>query len=222
MQTLALHMRSHTLEPDGTPVQIGCDGAGGAPVTVLLLTGSVDVSDDGAIVRQVLAGDIDAYRVLIGRHRDRFARFALRMLGNREDAEEALQDAFVRAYRSLGQCADPDRFDNWCFRILANRCRTRGARRSRYEATFVADEPALAMAADPASTNGTGPEEAEEVYRALSRLDPASREAFLLKYVEELTYEEMAEITGEGVSALKMRVKRACDRLRQVLEAKHD
>ena len=179
------------------------------------------MSDDGAIVRRVLAGDTDAYRELVGRHRDRFARFAFRMLGNREDAEEALQDAFVRAYRALGQCADPDRFDNWCFRILANRCRTRGSRRSRYEATFVADEPALAMAADPAATNGTGPEEAEEVARALAQLDPASREAFLLKYVEELTYDEMAEITGDGVSALKMRVKRACDRLRQLLEGKN-
>lgn len=179
------------------------------------------MSDDGVIVRRVLAGDIDAYRELVGRHRDRFARFAFRMLGNREDAEEALQDAFVRAYRALGQCADPDRFDNWCFRILANRCRTRGSRRSRYEATFVGDEPALAMAADPGSTNGTGPEDAEEVARALAQLDPASREAFLLKYVEELTYDEMAGITGDGVSALKMRVKRACDRLRQLLEAKN-
>ena len=179
------------------------------------------MSDDGAIVRRVLAGDTDAYRILVGRHRDRFARFALRMLGNREDAEEALQDAFVRAYRALGQCADPDRFDNWCFRILANRCRTRGARRSRYEATFVADEPALAMAADPSATNGAGPEDVEEVARALARLEPGAREAFLLKYVEELSYDEMAEITGEGVSALKMRVKRACDRLRQLLEARH-
>ena len=176
------------------------------------------MSDDGAIVRRVLAGDTDAYRVLVGRHQDRFARFAFRMLGNREDAEEALQDAFVRAYRALGQCADPDRFDNWCFRILANRCRTRGARRSRYEATFLPADPALEFVAAPPSTNGKGPEEAEEVYRALGSLDAPSREAFLLKYVEELTYEEMAEITGDGVSALKMRVKRACDRLRQLLE----
>jgi RNA polymerase sigma-70 factor (ECF subfamily) len=58
----------------------------------------------------------------------------------------------------------------------------------------------------------------EEIERALSRLDPEQREAFLLKHVEELSYEEMAEITGAGISALKMRVKRACDRLRQLLE----
>ncbi|HEX6645010.1 MAG TPA: RNA polymerase sigma factor [Gemmatimonadales bacterium] len=179
------------------------------------------MSDDGALVRRVLAGDVDAYRILVGRHRDRFGRFAFRMLGNREDAEEALQDTFVRAYRALAQCADPDRFDNWCFRILANRCRTRGARRSRYEATFVGDESAILSAPAP-STNGAGSEEADAVLKALGELEPAAREAFLLKYVEELTYDEMSRITGDGVSALKMRVKRACDRLREVLGEMND
>jgi RNA polymerase sigma-70 factor (ECF subfamily) len=164
---------------------------------------------------------VDAYRILVGRYRDRFGRFAYRMLGNREDAEEALQDAFVRAYRSLAQCADPDRFDNWCFRILANRCRTRGARRSRYEATFVGDERAILSAPAP-SGNGTGPEEAEAILRALGALEPAAREAFLLKYVEELSYDEMSRMTGDGVSALKMRVKRACDRLREELRETDD
>jgi RNA polymerase sigma-70 factor (ECF subfamily) len=58
----------------------------------------------------------------------------------------------------------------------------------------------------------------EEIQAALGRLDPAQREAFLLKHVEELSYEEMTELTGVGVSALKMRVKRACDRLREMLQ----
>ncbi|HLS48047.1 MAG TPA: RNA polymerase sigma factor [Gemmatimonadales bacterium] len=180
------------------------------------------MSDDGVVVRRVLDGDTEAYRVLVGRYRDRFARFAFRMLGNREDAEDALQDAFVRAYRALPQCAEPDRFDNWCFRILANRCRTRGARRGRHEATFSSNELALARAPDPSALQGDGLAEREEIARALARLDPVSREAFLLKYLEEMTYDEMAAVTGEGVSALKMRVKRACERLRHILlEADH-
>ena len=57
----------------------------------------------------------------------------------------------------------------------------------------------------------------EELDRGLGQLVPEQREAFLLKYVEELTYEEMAELTGAGESALKMRVKRACERLRELL-----
>jgi RNA polymerase sigma-70 factor, ECF subfamily len=174
---------------------------------------------DGTVVRQVLAGDTEAYRVLVARHRERMGRFALRMLGNREDAEEALQDAFVRAYRSLGQCATPERFDGWLFRILANRCRTKGTRRRRYEATFIADELAIAAAADPVTEQRgqEAPLTGEILARALSHLDADSREAFLLKYIEELSYQEMAGLTGVGVSALKMRVKRACERLRRLL-----
>lgn len=177
---------------------------------------------DGALVRQVLDGDVDAYAVLIGRYRARFARYAVHMLGNREDAEEALQDAFIRAWRALGRCREPERFDAWLFRILANRCRTRGGRRQRYEATFVQDERVLRLAPHqaPPATEGE-PAWDEAVDRALTSLEPEQREAFLLKYVEELSYEEMAELTGEGISALKMRVKRAADRLRGLLEERN-
>jgi len=174
---------------------------------------------DGAIVRQVLAGDTESFRLLVARHRERLGRFALQMLGNREDAEEALQDAFVRAYRALARCADPDRFDGWLFRILVNRCRTNGARRRRYESTFVGDELVLTATPDPARER-TGSDEAprsEELMKALAQLDADSREAFLLKYVEEWSYEDIAAVTGAGISALKMRVKRACERLRRIL-----
>jgi RNA polymerase sigma-70 factor (ECF subfamily) len=169
---------------------------------------------DAAVIERVLAGDVDAYAVLVGRYRPRAARFAMHMLGNREDAEDAVQDAFVRAYRSLARC-DRDRFGAWLFRILVNRCRTAGARRGRRQQTFVADDFALESAAVDHGEERSAWR--EEIDRALERLDPAQREAFLLKYGDELSYEEMAEMTGAGVSALKMRVKRACDRLRELL-----
>jgi RNA polymerase sigma-70 factor (ECF subfamily) len=141
------------------------------------------------------------------------------MLGSREDAEEAMQDAFVRAYRSLAKCDDPERFSSWLFRILANRCRTVGTRRGRREKTFVKDEIALHDAAEehPAERAAWR----EEIQRALMQLDDDQREAFLLKHVEELGYDEMADLTGVGVSALKMRVKRACERLRGLLQEVH-
>ncbi|MBI1723180.1 MAG: RNA polymerase sigma factor [Gemmatimonadetes bacterium] len=180
------------------------------------LSGVTPAPDDAAIVRRVLGGDVDAYAGLVARYRDRFARFAVHMLGDREDAEEALQDAFVRAYRSLAACRDPSRFGSWLFRILVNRCRTREALRRRRTRTFVRDELALERAgATPVDEGGAW---REEIERALARLDPLYREAFLLKHVEELEYEEMARLTGARVSALKMRVKRACDRLRDLLQ----
>ena len=88
----------------------------------------MDRSTDAQIVERVLRGDAELYAELVERYRDRYARYALHMLGNREDAEEALQDAFTRAYRSLARCEDPERFGAWLFRILVNRCRTVGAR----------------------------------------------------------------------------------------------
>jgi RNA polymerase sigma-70 factor (ECF subfamily) len=158
---------------------------------------------------------VEAFRALVERYRDRYARYAYHMLGNREDAEEALQDAFTRAYRSLARCEDPERFGAWLFRILVNRCRTMGARRSRRAQTFVVDEVALLEASEehPAEQAAWR----EEIDRALQRLRADQREAFLLKYVEELGYDEMSQLTGVGVSALKMRVMRACERLRELL-----
>ena len=176
-------------------------------------------SSDALIVARVLRGEMEAFRLLVERYRDRYARYAFHMLGNREDAEEALQDAFTRAYRSLARCEDPERFGAWLFRILVNRCRTVGARRGRRARTFVTDEGALLEAAEdhPADRSAWR----EEIDRALERLSPDQREAFLLKYVEEMGYDEMSQLTGAGVSALKMRVMRACERLRELLSEVH-
>lgn len=177
-------------------------------------------SSDALTVARVLRGDVDAFAVLVARYRDRYARYAFHMLGNREDAEEALQDAFTRAYRSLARCEDPERFGAWLFRILVNRCRTLGARRGRRARTFVSDESAMMSASHEHPAEQTA--WAEEIDRALQRLRPEQREAFLLKYVEEMGYDEMSQLTGVGVSALKMRVMRACDRLRELLSEVHN
>ncbi|HEY6807212.1 MAG TPA: sigma factor, partial [Gemmatimonadales bacterium] len=63
---------------------------------------------DGDVVRAVLAGDVDRYAELVRRYRDRYARFAARMLGSLDAAEDAVQDAFIRAYDQLANCRDPD------------------------------------------------------------------------------------------------------------------
>jgi RNA polymerase sigma-70 factor, ECF subfamily len=171
---------------------------------------------DAELVRRVLSGEVDAYAGLVARYRDRFGRFATQMLGNREDAEEALQDSFIRGYKALARCEDPERFGSWLFRILVNRCRTHGAKRARRERTIVLDEIALQGAGVDGGTDAAAWREVIEW--ALAKLDEGQREAFLLKHVEELSYEEMADMTGVGISALKMRVKRACDRLRVMLQ----
>lgn len=178
-----------------------------------------------AAVARVLAGDVRMYAELVARHRDRLFRHAFRMLSDADEAEDVTQETFVRAYRSLHTCEDPARFGGWIFTILANRCRTAGAKRARRETVFVSADRAqgewngaqCGSAAEPAGYGGNG-----RVDAALSGINAAHREAFLLKYVEEMSYEEMAVLTGARVSALKMRVSRAREALRARLTEKND
>jgi len=171
-------------------------------------------ASDGELVRRVRAGDVGAYAALVARYRDRLGRYAVHMLGDRQDAEEALQDAFVRAYRSLARCDDPERFGAWLYGILVNRCRTTGGRAARRARLFVRDDAALGGVALPSPAERA--EWDDTVRRALARLAPEYREAFLLKHIEELEYEEMAQLTGASISALKMRVKRAREQLQVI------
>jgi RNA polymerase sigma-70 factor (ECF subfamily) len=174
----------------------------------------VDMSDR-AIIRQVLSGDVEAYSRLVDRHYDRCARIAARILGNREDAEEAVQDAFLRAFRALEDYEDRERFAAWLARILVNQCRTMLARTRRREAVFLDVEPPETAT----DARGTSSDDAwPELDQALASLPGDQREALVLKYADDLTYEEMARITGAGESALKMRVARAFARLRALLQ----
>src|SRR5437773_10412276 len=92
-------------------------------------------ASDGEIVRAVLAGDRESYAQLVERYRDRDARYAARMLGSADAAEDAVQDAFVRAFDQLSQCKEPDKFVGWFFLILRNRCFAE-RRRNRSEASL--------------------------------------------------------------------------------------
>ena len=167
------------------------------------------------LVRAALAGDPAAFAALVDRHAPACLRFASRMLGNREDAEDATQEAFVRAHRALARYDEQMRFRTWVMSILANRCRTALLHRQRRVARVVIDGDAVEQAVGPPT--GDDGDLRDAIERALARLDAAQREAFVLKHVEMMSYDEMSAITGAGVSALKMRVQRACERLQGLL-----
>lgn len=173
---------------------------------------------DAELVAKVLAGDVDAYGALVRKYQTAYVRFAVRMLGSPDDADDALQSAFVRAFRKLRECRDPARFGAWLYQIVVNECRTLAFRRDRRERRMMRDEQDLESLASSRGIPTPMTRELEEIQKALDRLEPEQREAFILKHVEDLSYDEMSELTGVGVSALKMRVKRACDRLRELLD----
>lgn len=170
---------------------------------------------DGEIVRAVLAGDTERYAELVQRYRDRYARYAARMLGSADAAEDAVQDAFIRAYDQLEQCREPDNFVGWFFLILRNRCFAE--RRKAREAV-----PLEAAGEVAARERPDGIVEQTEQRRALQRallaLTPEQREVFVLKHVEGLSYEDIAQRLGTSVPSLKMRMHRAYDRLRARLK----
>jgi RNA polymerase sigma factor (sigma-70 family) len=125
---------------------------------------------DAELVAEVLAGRGQAFEALVGRYHDACMRFARHLLGEPADAEDAVQETFVRAYRGLRGYRERDSFRAWLFQILVNRCRTAGATRRRRDDRFVSGDGALAGA--------TVPDDARRVdvsLRLERALEPAAR-----------------------------------------------
>jgi len=166
---------------------------------------------DADVVAQVLGGDGEAFGILIRRYEPGLLRFATRMLGNPDAAADAVAESLVRAYRHLAQCRDPARLKSWLYRITGNRCRSHLARR-RTNDISLNDAPPLADGSDTWAVLERG-EQVALVERALNALPAEKREAFVLKHVEGMSYEEMAAVTGARIPTLKMRVHRAREAL---------
>jgi RNA polymerase sigma-70 factor (ECF subfamily) len=174
---------------------------------------------DPALLIRAKNGDEQAFIRVVEFYYPRCLRFARNMLGSEQDAEEVVQDTFVRVYDSFSRFREDARFDPWLFRILANRCRTLMARNRRHRSVIEYGDLPLTASAE----HEIGADWAEEVRVVLDSLPADQREAFLLRHVEDLSYEDISAMTGAGLSALRMRVKRACDALRARLSGvEHD
>lgn len=184
-----------------------CDLFRGAGVTPC-----VNLTERDAVLR-VRAGDADAFTAIVDLYHGRLLRYAQQFLGNRADAEDVVQEALVRAYRGMARYEDREQLGAWLLRILVNRCRSHVARRRDVEPL---DEEALQW--EPGEDRAEAMALRDELGYALALLPTDQREALLLRFVEDLTFDQMSALTGAGVSALKMRVRRACERLRTLME----
>ncbi|HEU0077758.1 MAG TPA: sigma-70 family RNA polymerase sigma factor [Longimicrobiaceae bacterium] len=171
---------------------------------------------DAYLVARVLEGDADRYAVLVGRYQDSLFRYAVGMVRDGDLASDLVQDSFVKAYTSLASCQDPNRFGAWVFRILVNRCKDHLKSRRRHTLPLEEDTATTPDSDNPAISADRA-DMRQMVERALATLPEAQREAFLLKHLEGHSYEEMAEMLGASVSALKMRVLRAREALQGLL-----
>jgi RNA polymerase sigma-70 factor (ECF subfamily) len=185
---------------------------------------------DAIVVERTLAGERDAYRVLVERYSLNLYGLAYRMTGNSHDAEEVVQEAFLRAYQKLRQFAGNSNFGTWVYRIAANyaidRIRQRNVEVSRQAAPSRQTEDGLevdpfALVKDP----GASPERlagnaelAAKMKEALDALTPAERTAIVMRHWEGCAIEEIAAVLKSNSNATKNTVFRAVAKLRKALE----
>lgn len=168
---------------------------------------------DAALVEQCLAGRKDAFAGLVERHRDAVYNLALRWTADRDEAADLAQDTFVRGYGKLRSYDPGYAFRNWLLAICANLAKNRfrsAARRRKAQQTHAELYPANPGFPDPRRA---------ALEEALARIPETLRVPLVLKHMEGLSYEEISAVLGIGVSAAKMRVKRARDDLMRRLEA---
>jgi RNA polymerase sigma-70 factor (ECF subfamily) len=180
---------------------------------------------DRAIVSRARSGDTDAYRVLVERHSRTLFRLAFRMTGNEQDAEDVVQESFLRAYRQLGKFDDRASFGTWLYRIAAN-CSLDLVRSRKRRSEHVA--PADAEAEDPMASIPSGDptperfalsgEVRERVAEAMKDLSATERTAFVLRHFEGMCIEEVSRVLECQPGAAKHSVFRAVQKLRRALE----
>jgi RNA polymerase sigma-70 factor, ECF subfamily len=185
---------------------------------------------DAIAVERTLAGDRDAFRILVERHSRNVFRLAYRMTGNQHDAEEVVQEAFLRAYQKLHQFAKRANFGTWVYRIAANYAIDRMRQRRSEDAQRAPSARSVedgGMELDPMNVvpdESPNPERlaqseqlADHMRRALSALTPAERTAFVMRHWGGSGIEEIAAALKSSTSAAKNTVFRAVQKLRVAL-----
>ena len=184
---------------------------------------------DAAFVAKARSGDADAYRVLVERHSRALFRLAFRMTGNESDAEDVVQESFLRAYRQLGKFDERATFGTWLYRIATN-CSLDlvRSRKRRSERMAPVDAELDGAAHDPllnVPASGPTPERSalssevrERVAEAMNDLSATERTAFVLRHFEGMCIEDVSRVLECQPGAAKHSVFRAVQKLRRALE----
>ena len=180
---------------------------------------------DAAEVARARAGDEGAFRALVERHSRAVFRLAFRLTGNEQDAEDVVQESFLKAYRRLDQFESRANFGSWIYRIAANcaydllRARARRDERPLAEDDPDAVDPLSSLPADDPSPERLvfGTEVRSRMTAAFARLSARERSAFVLRHYEGLTLEEIGEALDLDTNATKHSVFRAVRKLREAL-----
>lgn len=181
--------------------------------------------DDRDLVGKAQAGDLDAFGALVNRHQHRLVNFVRLMMSSapdRDAAEDVAQEAFLRAYRSLGQFRGQSTFKTWLYQIATNVARTQSGRRRDRKET---QEPEGPHERERPSTEDVESRVIahDQLQRAMKELPDDWREALVLRDIEGLDYREIADVLGIPMGTVESRIFRARKRLKAALmEPTHD
>ena len=162
-------------------------------------------TDDIHLVSAAQRGDLIAFELLVRRYGTPAYRIALRILGNPTDAEDVMQDSLLQAWQALPELRDRRLFSTWLYRIVTNRCLN--AIRSRRATELLPNEIEDETRRPNHVTEAR--RQLQTLRRAIMRLTPEQRVPFVLRELEGLSYEEIAEVLGTTVPAVKGRLHRA-------------
>jgi len=189
--------------------------------------------DEKAIVERLKARDEQAFNEVVREFERRVFGLVYRMVGNRAEAEDLAQEVFVQVFRAIDQFRGESKLSTWILRIAANLCMNRNQylrrRHSQHQYCIDSFGDRSAMTGAKGTTAGTidrpddivaGLQMERILQDAISRLDPEFRDALILRDVEDMSHEEIAEVTGVAVGTVKSRIHRARERLRDAIEAK--
>ncbi|NOJ92147.1 sigma-70 family RNA polymerase sigma factor [Corallococcus coralloides] len=186
--------------------------------------------EDRRLLTRAQDGDVSAFEALVGLHQDRVYGLALRMTRSEADAAEITQDTFLSAYQHLKDFRGEAAFGSWVHRIAANHALMRLRHRRVAQAAeaelqapeftergTLADYPVSDWSRD-AEEKALDAELGQAIQQAADRLPEGYREVFLLKDVDGLSYEQIAEVTGASIPAIKSRLHRARLALREAID----
>lgn len=166
--------------------------------------------DDARLVIRSLQGEHEAFGQLIDRHASVIVNLAYRMVGNRAEAEDLAQEAFLTAFKALSTFRADAQFSTWLYRIASNKCKDwlRVKRPGMGQQDVDIDETLDMHVAEEQTPERLLSQQqvGRELEQAIQRLPPLYREAFVMKHVEGMSYEEMEAVLGVNSDALKMRV----------------
>lgn len=184
--------------------------------------------DDPRLIAECLAGRTEAFGELVYRYQDRLYNTVLRLLGNADDAQDVVQEAFLHAYQSLHSFKGDSLFFTWIYRIAIN---TAISLKRRQKAIISIDAPQdHGGSLEPLDTTATSrpthalelAEEEQRIQQALNRLSPEHRTVLIMKDMEGQKYEMMAAILQVPIGTIRSRLHRARLELRQILQSQEE